>query len=140
MTFFEALYGSPYYEIQQKGKDGNKGRLSANLFLSAFIILGIFAVIMICVRFVPGFNESITKSLRNIFGYGSGKAIGRLLAIPLMGGIYFIISKTIGNEHNFKNKVEAFMQLPDEVKKKANTKLLVPFFIVLAIVFSLAMW
>jgi hypothetical protein len=140
MSFLEALYGSQYYEIQQRGKDGNKGRLNANLFLSALIILGIFAVIMICVRFVPGINDDLTKSTSNIFGYTSGKNIGRLLAIPLIAIIYFIISKTVGNEHNFKSKVETFMQLPDEVKKKANAKLLVPFFILLLIVFGPAIW
>ena len=71
MTFLVALYGSQYYEIQQKGKDGNKGRLNANIFLSAFIIPGIFAAIMICIRFVPGFNDNITKAMRNIFGYST---------------------------------------------------------------------
>ena len=83
MTFFEALYGSQYYEIHQKGRDGSKGRLNANLFLSAMVILFIFAVLMICISFVPGFKDSLTKSIRNIFGYSSGRSIGKLLAIPL---------------------------------------------------------
>jgi len=140
MTFLEALYGSQYYELQQKGRDGNKAKLGANLFLSALIILGLFAVIMICVKFVPDFNDKFTRSLRNIFGYTSGKNIGKLLAIPLIALIYFIIGKTTGSQHNFKSKVETFMQLPDEVKKKANAKLFIPFFILLAIVTGLAMW
>jgi hypothetical protein len=45
----------------------------------------------------------------------------------------------VGSESNFKNKVDAFMQYPDEVKKKANAKLLIPFFILGLIVFGLAM-
>ena len=138
MTFPEALYGSQYYEIHQKGRDGNKGRLNGNLFLSALILLFILAVLMICISFVPGFNESITKSVRSVFGYSSGKSIGKLLAIPVFAIIYFIIIKTVGNEINFKNKVDAFMQYPDEVKKKANAKLLIPFFILGGIVFGLA--
>ena len=138
MTFLEALYGSQYYEIHQKGRDGNKGRLNGNLFLSALIILFIFAVIMACISFVPGFNESLTKGIRSVFGYSSGRSIGKLLAIPLFAIIYFIIIKTIGSEANFKNKVEAFMQYPDEVKKKANGKILIPFFILGVIVFGLA--
>ena len=138
MTFLEALYGSQYYEIHQKGKDGNKGRLNGNLFLSALIILFIFAVLMVCISFVPGFNESVTKSVRSIFGYSSGKTIGKLLAIPALAIIYFIILKTVGTETSFRTKVDAFMQYPDEVKKKANAKLLIPFFILGVIVFGLA--
>jgi len=63
MTFLEALYGSQYYEIHQKGRDGNKGRLNGNLFLSTLIILFILALLMVCTSFVPGFNESLTKSI-----------------------------------------------------------------------------
>jgi hypothetical protein len=138
MTFLEALYGSQYYEIHQKGRDGNKGRLNGNLFLSALIILFIIAVFMFLISFMPGFNESITKNIRSVFGYSSGRSIGKLLAIPVFAMIYFIILKTVGTEDNFKRKVEAFMQYPDEVKKKANAKLLIPFFILGVIVFGLA--
>ena len=138
MTFLEALYGSQYYEIHQKGKDGNKGRLNGNMFLSALIILFILAVMMISISFVPGFNESLTQNIRSVFGDSPGRSIGKLLAIPVFGIIYLIIIKTVGSESNFKNKVEAFMQYPDEVKKKANAKLLIPFFILLIIVFGLA--
>ena len=138
MTFLEALYGSQYYEIHQKGRDGNKGRLNGNMFLSALIILFILAVMMISISFVPGFNESLTQNIRSVFGDSPGRSIGKLLAIPVFGIIYLIIIKTVGSESNFKNKVEAFMQYPDEVKKKANAKLLIPFFILLIIVFGLA--
>jgi len=138
MTFLEALYGSQYYEIYQKGRDGNKGRLNGNMFLSALIILFILAVMMISISFVPGFNESLTQNIRSVFGDSSGRSIGKLLAIPVFGIIYLVIIKTVGSESNFKNKVEAFMQYPDEVKKKANAKLLIPFFILLIIVFGLA--
>jgi hypothetical protein len=60
------------------------------------------------------------------------------LAIPTFSIIYFIVIKTVGSETNFKNKIETFMQYPDEVKKKANARLLAPFFILLIIVFVLA--
>lgn len=138
MTFLEALYGSQYYEIHQKGRDGNKGRLNGNLFLAAFVVLFIIAVFMISISFVPGFNDSLTKTIRNVFGYSTGKSIGKLLAIPVFAITYFIILKTVGNETNFRRNVDAFMQYPDEEKKKANAKLLVPFFILGIIVFGLA--
>lgn len=138
MTFLEALYGSQYYEIHQKGRDGNKGRLNGNLFLTALIILFISAVFMISISLVPGFDENLTKSMRSIFSYSSGKSIGKLLAIPAFAIIYFIVVKTVGTETSFNNKVDAFMQYPDEEKKKANVKLLMPFFILGVIVFGLA--
>jgi hypothetical protein len=140
MKFFEILYGSQYFEIHQKGRDGNKGRLNGNLFLSALIMLFLFAVVMIGISFVPGFESSVTKFARSIFGYSSGKTIGKLLAIPLVGIIYFILSMTIGNEANFKKNAVAFMQYPDEEKKKANKILLIPFFILGIIVFGLAFY
>jgi hypothetical protein len=93
---------------------------------------------MISISFVPGFNESLTKSIRSVFTYSSGKSIGKILAIPIFGIIYLVIIKTVGSESNFTNKVETFMQYPDEIKKKANAKLLIPFFILLIIVFGLA--
>ena len=138
MTFIEALYGSQYYEIQKQGKDGNKGRKNGNIFLSAFTIVVIFIIIMICIKFIPGFNESITRSIRKIFGYSSGRSIGKLLAIPLFAIIYFIIAFTIGNEKNFRKVSEAFMELPDKEKKKANKIVLIPFFILLAMLLFLA--
>ena len=140
MTFFEALYGSQYYEIQQRGKDGNKGRLNANFFLTALIILGIIAVMMFCLRFIPGFNESLTDNSSSFLVFTNGKIMGEILALPVFGIIYLIIIKTVGSEYNFKRRTEAFMQLPDEVKKKANAKLLTPFFILLVIVLVLGMW
>ena len=138
MSFLEGLYGSQYYEIQKQGKDGNKGKMNANLFLAALIILAIIAVLMIGVSFVPGFNESLTKSIRNVFGYSSGRSMGKLLALPLFFLLYFIISISVGNKGNFKIKTDNFMQYPDEVKKKANAKLLIPFFILLGTVVILA--
>ena len=138
MTFLEALYGSQYYEIHKQGKDGNKGRLNGNLFLAAFIILFIIAVLMACISFIPGFNESFSKKIERAFGSISGRSIGKLLAIPVFAILYFIIMKTVGTEENFKRKVETFMQYPDEIKKKANIKLLIPFFILIIITVCLA--
>src|SRR6185436_4364496 len=138
MSYWEALYGSQYYEIQQKGKDGNKGRLNANLFFSAMIVLMIVAMMLICIHFIPGFNEQLANSIRKIFSVSSGKNIGRLLAIPLLGIIYLVVNTTVGNKNNFQRKVDTFMQYPDEIKKKANAIVLVPFFILLGVVLVLS--
>jgi hypothetical protein len=95
---------------------------------------------MIAISFVPGFEESSTRFIRSIFGYSSGKSIGRLLAIPIMAIIYFILTKTIGSEESFNQKVSAFMQSPEEEKKNANKKIMIPFFILGVIVFGLAFY
>lgn len=101
MTFLEALYGSQYYEIHQKGRDGNKGRLNGNLFLSALVILFILAVFMISISFVPGFDESLTIVIRGVFGYSSGKSMGKILAIPAFAIIYLIVLMTVGTQKSF---------------------------------------
>jgi hypothetical protein len=137
MTFTEALYGSQYYEIDQKGRDGNKGRLNGNLLLSVMVMLALFILILACVHFVPDFNETLTRKIRKVFGYSTGKTIGKLLAIPLIAIIYLIVSNTIGNKANFKARVNTFMQYPDEIKKKANAKILVPFFVLLGLMMLL---
>ncbi len=139
MTFLEALYGSQYYEIQQQGKDGNKGRLNGNLFLSVIIILFILVLFLGSIRFIPGLNESMTLQLKKVFGYSGGKNIGKLLALPLMLIIYLIVNSTTGNTENFIKRTKAFMQYPDEIKKKANVKLLLPFFILLTAVVVLVL-
>ena len=100
MTFLEALYGSQYYEIHQKGRNGKKGRLNGNLYLSALIVLLIIAVLMVGVNFVPGFEEKINKSVISVFSSLTGKSIGKLLAIPVFGIIYLVIVRTIGTESN----------------------------------------
>lgn len=139
MTFLEALYGSQYLEIKQRGKDGNKGRLNANLFLSAFIIVIFFVVIALLFDFLPGFDDKSNHFLSSISGGMEGKSLGKLLAIPLLGSIYFIVSRTIGSEINFKNRVDAFMQYSDDVKEKATAKLLVPFCIAVGLLLVLGL-
>ncbi len=137
MTFTEALYGSQYNEIHQKGRDGNKGRLNGNLLLSVMVMLALFIIVLACVHFVPDFNETLTRKMRKTFGYSTGKSIGKLLAIPLIAITYLVVSNTVGSKANFKAKVNAFMQYPDEIKKKANAKILIPFFVLLGLMMVL---
>ena len=140
MTFLEALYGSQYYEIHQKGRDGNKGRLNGNLLLAALVVLFVFAVVMLCISFEPGFNETLTRTSLNIFGQTKASAIRKILAIPLTASVYILLSITAGSKENFDRKVDAFMQYPDEIKKNANKKALLPFLILGIIVFGLAFY
>lgn len=138
MTFLEALYGSQYFELEQRGRDGKKGRLNGNILLSVMIMLGLFALLLLSITVIPGFESDITRLFRRTFGISSGRSTGKLLAIPMMGLIYICVALTAGSRENFQKKVEAFSQYPDEEKKKANKKLMIPFFILLALVFFLS--
>ncbi len=139
MKYIEALYGSQYQELIANDKSGASGRLNGNLFLSAFIILVILLVIAIPATLSSGFSEGMNSIFHKLFGYSSGKTIGKMLAIPLMFVIYFIISRTVGNEANYEKTVAVFMTYPEEERKKANWKILKPFFIVLGVFFLLLM-
>jgi hypothetical protein len=139
MTYFEALYGSQYYEITNKGKDGASGRLNGNLFLSAFVIICILLVIAVLLTISDDFTNEANHLFHKLFGYSSGKMIGKLLAIPLLGIIYFAIAKTIGSAANYDRITKSFMEYPEEEKQKANMKILKPFFTVLGLLFVLMM-
>jgi hypothetical protein len=129
MTFLEALYGSQYVEIAKAGKDGNKGRLNGNIFLTAFVILCLLTLASLYYIFTKQMGASPGLSSTGL----SGKAIGKLIAIPLFALIYFVITKTVGSESNFRDYVERFLKHPEAERKKANGKLLIPFFVVLGL-------
>lgn len=133
MTFIQAVYGSQYYEITLKGKDGNKGRLNGNIFLSAFVVLILLTITGLALALSPHAAGSFENMATRIAGYDKGKAAGKMLAIPVMGLCYLVIANTAGSQKNFTKTVEQFNLLPVEQKNKANKKVLVPFFIVLAI-------
>jgi hypothetical protein len=138
MTFLEALYGSQYTEIKQNGKDGNKGRFNGNIFLTAFLLVALTAVILVLVFFVPMVGKQLGRSFEGMFGYISDRGIGKILALVFGGIIYFLITKTVGTEENFNRLVDNFSQYPEDVRNTANKRLLVPFFIALgvAVVFA----
>jgi len=138
MKFFEALYGSQYYELKKKGKDSSKGRFAGNMFLAAFVIVFLFVVLLALIKYAPGFERSLNRSFRSWFGRSGGRSAGRLFAIPLLALIYGIIYFTIGTKKNYDRYTDAFMQQPDEIKNKANRKILVPFFILLGLMLFLS--
>lgn len=137
MTFLEALYGSQYEEIHQRGGDGSKARFNGNLLLSVMVLLWLIAVLLAAMKSVPGFDEILTRFIRSIFGYSSGKTIGRLLALPALFLIYWVIQRSTGSEQQFKIKVDSFMAYPENIRKQGNRKILIPFFALLGIVILL---
>jgi hypothetical protein len=137
MTFLEALYGSQYHEIHQRGGDGNKARFNGNLLLAVMVLLGVIIFFLAAIKFVPGFNETVNRQVRSLFGYRSGKTIGRLLALPFFFLLFWIMQQTTGNVANFKKKVDGFLAYPEEIRKQANRKVLLPFFILLGLLIGL---
>lgn len=137
MTFLQALYGSQYQEITQRGGDGSKGRINGNMFLSAFIVLLIIVLTASFAVISSAASVSFLNNLLNDYSIVSGKLTGKLLAIPLYIAVYFIVSKTIGTKENYNRIIEKFSQLPEDIKKKANAKILIPFFILLALLIVL---
>jgi hypothetical protein len=87
----------------------------------------------------PEFTDEMNSIFHHLFGYASGKAIGRLLAIPLLYLIFLVVSSTVGSKKNYQKTAEFFSQLPESEKKKANLKVLLPFMIVLGSLFILSM-
>lgn len=133
MTYLQALYGSQYRDLRANGYDGTKARFNGNIFLTAFIVITLFMVLMILVLMFPSIDKGLTKLFHQAFGYSSGKTIGKLLAIPLMAVIYWVVINTVGNESNCQRLIEEFNQLPEKEQATAKKKLLVPFFVVLGL-------
>jgi len=133
MTFLEALYGSQYQELKDRGTVAAKGRLNGNVFLTAFIIVIILVVLMSIMSFSDYYNSTWNAAAERLAGDISGKQFGEALAIPVFALIYFVVLKTVGTAANYERLTNNFMQYPDEIKSKANKKLLVPFFVLLAI-------
>jgi hypothetical protein len=46
---------------------------------------------LVAIRFIPGLNGAITRQANSLFGYNSGKTIGRRLALPLLFLLYLLV-------------------------------------------------
>jgi len=138
MTYLEALYGSQYQEITSKGRNGASGRLNGNLFLSAFVIICVFLVFTMLYTVFNSFGQEATRLFHKLFGYTSGKTVGKALTIPLLAIVYFTIAKTVGSVAHYDKLTKSFMEYPEDERKKANMKILKPFFIALGLLFILS--
>lgn len=133
MTYMEALYGGQYWEISENKKDGNLGRKNGNIFLTIWAMMCLVFVYMLLIRVYPPSSRFFSTP-----GGLSGRSAGKLIALVLFGTTYPVILYTVGTVRNFNIYVHNFLQYPDVVKKKANKKILLPFFILLAAIFLLA--
>lgn len=127
MTLLEAIYGSQYQEISQRGGDGSKGRFNGNLLISVIFLLLLLNVILV-LMLIPGMNESMTQSMSGMTGSASGKNTGKLLAFPVLFLLVALANFTVGTKKNYTRIIERFNNYPEEVRKKANKKVLTIFF------------
>lgn len=134
----QRIYGMQYEELEQNGKDGNKARFNGNILVSAYLIVA-FLLLILLLTLIPSYNEYITRTLRGIFGYSSGKTIGRLLVIPLFAILYYAVMRTVGSEKAFLEHVEAYKQFSEEEKKKSLMKVMLPFMSMLGLMLILAL-
>ncbi|MCW5908055.1 MAG: hypothetical protein KIS94_09370 [Chitinophagales bacterium] len=139
MTYLQALYGSQHRDLKANGYDGTKARFNGNLFLSAFVIVALFVVLMIVLLVYPSANKAITQFFQEVFGYSSGKMIGKLLAILLLAIVYFGITNTVGSEANSSRYIEEFYREAEAEQAGATKKLLLPFFVLLGLLLVLAL-
>lgn len=118
MKFIETIYFSQYYELKKSGKDPMKGRLNGTLLSTTVIILNLVSIILVLFRVAP--HSSATLFIQHLFaGYeGSGRALGKLVAIALLTVIGGLLWNTIGSEQSYKRIAEKYMQMPEEVQQK----------------------
>lgn len=123
------LYGSQYYAIWQKGGDASKGRQNANAFLTMLIIMLLVAIGLFLHKFFPDFL-SRPGFLRNF----RSRSATRITALMAFGVVYAAILLTVGSEKSFRRYVAAFMEYPEEIKKRSQLRLLVPFLALLLVI------
>jgi len=133
MNILTILYGCQYEEIAAKGKDGNKGRVAANVLLTIFFLLLIALIFVILYKYFP--SALPENPLR---GFGPRTA-GKIIALTGFGAVYGLVLLTVGTEANFQRQVAAYKDYPESVKKKANRLILIPFFSMMALVILLAL-
>jgi len=133
MNILTILYGCQYEEIAAKGKDGNKGRVAANVLLTIFFLLLIALIFVILYKYFPA---ALPKNPLRGFG---PRTAGKIIALVGFGAVYGLVLLTVGTEANFHRQVAAYKDYPESVKKKANRLILITFFSMMALVILLAL-
>lgn len=124
------IYGMQYEELEQKGRDGNKARFNGNILVAAYLVV-ILLLTLLLFTLISTYNETMSRAVYSMFGYWSGKSVGKLLAIPLFAVLYIIVTLTIGSETSFREYVMEYKKLSPEEKKKSLRIVMTPFMIML---------
>lgn len=127
MNIITALYGSQYYDLKNKGYDVQKGRLYGNLLFAATVMIYLFVIVMIWSFISEDFTKDLTRFLKSIFGYSTGKMIGKIIAIPLIAIIYLVISLLFGSKKSYEKNYQKYMNATQEEKDNAIGKMVLIF-------------
>jgi hypothetical protein len=128
----ESLYGMQYEELIQNGKDGNKARVNGNLFLAAYAIVILFLITLVGSH-ISHHHEATNRIVNHASGIFSSVTeieIGELLLLPLLVGVYLIISVTIGSERSFQRHIDAYTHYSDRDQRNAFQRVLLPFMVI----------
>lgn len=138
MTVIDALYGSQYWELKNKGADVQKGRLYGNLLFAATIMIYLFLIIIIWSFISEDFTKDLTRFLKSIFGYSTGKMIGKMIAIPLIAVIYLIVALFFGSKKRYEKSYQNYVNASQKEKDDAIGKMVAIFAIGLLLLFILS--
>jgi hypothetical protein len=133
MRFLEIIYFSQYYELKKSGKDPMKGRLNGTLLSATIIILNLISLILLTLKAAP--HSAVAMYISNFFsGYsGSGKALGKLLALVLLAVIGGLLWATTGSEASYKRIAEKYQAFTEEEQKSTVKQSLLIFFFSFAV-------
>jgi hypothetical protein len=133
MRFLETIYFSQYYELKKSGKDPMKGRLNGTLLSATIIILNLVSIVLLLFKLAP--HSSLAMFISNIFsGYsGSGKALGKLIALVLLAVVGGVLWATIGSEASYKRIAEKYQTFTEEEQKSTVKQSLLIFFFSFAV-------
>ncbi|WP_420573688.1 hypothetical protein [Kordia sp.] len=138
MTVIDALYGSQYYDLKNKGYDVRKGRMYGNLLFAATVMIYFFVILIIWSFFSEDFTKDVTRFLKSIFGYSTGKMIGKIIAIPLIAIIYGVIALFFGSKKRYEKSYQKFSNATQEEKDNAIGKMVMIFAAGLLLLFVLS--
>lgn len=129
MNIIDALYGGQYAELKKKGYDVNKGRFYGNLLLTAVIIIYLFLLVMVLNFINEDILDDAFKPLRRMFGRSMGKAMSKVIAIPIVAIIYVIVMLLFGSKKRYEKSYQVFSKATQQEKEKATNKMIVIFVI-----------
>ncbi|MCH2195057.1 hypothetical protein [Kordia sp.] len=138
MNIIDALYGSQYYELKNKGYDVQKGRFYGNLLFTAIILIYLFVTIIILNFISEDILDDLLKPLRKIVGRSMGKAMSQIVAIPLILVIYFIVALLFGSKKRYEKSFQKYSEASEEKRKKVSENMIGVFIIGLLLLVVLA--
>ncbi|MFT5619002.1 MAG: hypothetical protein ACI85I_002239 [Arenicella sp.] len=87
-------------------------RAIGTILASVMIVMWLFSLAFLTFPF--GLGEGIIDGLQSVFGYSTGKTIGRVSATVLFIIIYPLVKYTIGSQKSYNTIIESYLKTPQE--------------------------